>query len=103
MISPIEVLYFINDELKFGYPLFKSKTQVANRVIFEYSSKVVMTLKYDETSDQIVFDHLSPSQPTLSGHYEFYGPDFSYDAFRFENNSWFYKAAIDIKNPKPKK
>ena len=96
----IEVMYFKNDTIKFGYPLFKSKVKVANHIIFEYSSKAVMTLKYDTKNDQIVFDHLSPSKPALIGHYEFYGPDFSYDAFKFINNSWVYYPAIDIKNTK---
>ncbi|MFC2136759.1 hypothetical protein ACFLTE_01150 [Bacteroidota bacterium] len=99
----IEVLYFDNNQLKLGYPLFKSEKKVANRVIFEYSSKAVMTMNYDFKTDQIIFDHLSPSEPNLIGHYEFYGPDFSYDAFKFIFDSWIYYPAIDVKNSKQKK
>ena len=99
----IEVMYFENDTLKLGYPLFKSEAKVANRIIFEYSSKAVMTLNYDDKTNQIIFDHLSPSKLTLTGHYEFYGPDFSYDAFKFINDSWIYFPAIDVKNTKQKR
>lgn len=95
----IEVMYFKGDSIYFGYPIFKSKNKVANRVLFEYSSKVVMTLKYDINTGYIVFDHLSPSKPVFEGHYQYYGPDFSYDAFKFENNYWNYLPCIDIRNP----
>ncbi len=99
----IDILYFENNQLKFGYPAFKSKNKVANRIIFEYSSNAVMALNYDEKTEQIIFDHLSPVKSTLEGHSEFYGPDFSYDAFKFINDSWIYIPEIDIKNPKQKK
>jgi len=29
--------------------------------------------------NMIIFDHLSPSKPSYTGNYQFYGPDFSYD------------------------
>lgn len=97
----IEILTFNNDStLQFGYPAFRSNLKIARRIVFEYSAKAVMTLTYDENAGMIVYDHLSPPRPSMEGHYEFYGPDFSYDAFYFGNGYWNYKADVDIRNPK---
>jgi hypothetical protein len=57
-----------------------------------------MSLRYDPTHKRIVFDHLSPSKPSYEGNYEFYGPDFSYDAFTFIDNTWVLVENIDIRN-----
>jgi len=48
----------------------------------------------------IVFDHLSPSKPSLVGVYEFYGPDFSYDGYKFEKGMLELYPDIDIRNIK---
>ncbi len=97
----IEVLKFNEDNtLQFGYPVFRAGKKLARRIVFEYSAKAVMTLRYDTNAEMIVYDHLSPPRPSMEGHYEFYGPDFSYDAFYFENGYWNYKPDIDIRNPK---
>lgn len=54
-----------------------------------------MILRYNEQEDIIVCDHLSPGNPKMKGKYEYYGPDFSYDAFDFEKGKWFHKSDID--------
>lgn len=87
-------------QIIFGAPVFRIKNQVINRVIFEYSARVSMVLRYQTDAVMIVFDHLSPMRPEYVGNYQFYGPDFSYDAFRFENGFWEYIADIDVRNPK---
>ena len=46
----------------------------------------------------IMFDHLSPSRPSYTGNYEYYGPDFSYDGFRFEKDAWVLTEQIDMRN-----
>jgi hypothetical protein len=69
-----------------------------NRVVFEYSARVSMSLRYDAAKKRIVFDHLSPAKPSFEGNYEFYGPDFSYDAFAFIDNYWVLEENIDIRN-----
>ena len=60
-----------------------------------------MGLKYDERFKMIVFDHLSPIRPELAGDYKFYGPDFSYDGYKFENGFWVYMPDLDVTNPAP--
>lgn len=85
----------------FGAPIFKTDKGIRSRVVFEYSAQVSMGLKYDERFKMIVFDHLSPIRPELAGDYKFYGPDFSYDGYKFDNGFWVYKADLDITNPLP--
>jgi hypothetical protein len=87
-------------QLVLGAPVFRINTQVINRVIFEYSARVSMVLRYQADVGMIIFDHLSPMRPEYAGNYQFYGPDFSYDAFRFQKGFWEYVADIDVRNPK---
>lgn len=96
----IDVLQFGEDKLPvFGARIFKNQPQ-NTRIIFEYNARVSMTLTYDNKLKMIVFDHLSPSKPSLKGVYEFYGPDFSYDGFKFEKGFWVLHSDIDIRNNK---
>jgi hypothetical protein len=73
---------------KFGDPILKSEKKTMKRVIFEYSETAIMSLRYNEDEGMIVFDHLSPPNESLIGQYQFYGPDFSYDAFKFVKGKW---------------
>lgn len=84
----------------FGAPIFTVNKQILNRVIFEYSARTNMVLKYLPEKEMIVFDHLSPQRPDLVGNYQFYGPDFSYDAFKYEKGIWIYTPDIDLRNAK---
>lgn len=96
----IEIVYINNEgKLVFGHPIFKIKDQTINRVIFEYSSRSNMVLRWAEESGMIVFDHLSPLQPNFAGDFQFYVPDFSFDGFQFANSYWEYVSDIDIRNP----
>ncbi len=95
----IDVLWF-NDkhEPVFGKAVFKYQNRMQSRVLFEYSAKVNMSLQWNEKMNMIVFDHLSPSKPSYQGNYQYYGPDFSYDGFRFDQGIWEYVMDIDIRN-----
>jgi len=95
----IDVLYF--DEQgnpQFGAPIFDNGKRKFSRIIFEYSAKVSMVMRYVPESDMIIFDHLSPSEPRYSNDYRFYGPDFSYDGFKFEKGRWALKSDLDMRN-----
>lgn len=96
----IDVLWF-NQENKpvFGKPVFQNeKGKRTNRVIFEYNAQAVMGLKWNERLQMIVYDHLSPIKPEFEGNYKFYGPDFSFDAYRFENGIWIYVPDVNVLN-----
>ncbi len=96
----IEVLYFKdNKKPVFGNAIFNYRDKLHNRIIFEYSAKVTMSLKYNTDLKMIVFDHLSPSKPSYTGHYMYYGPDFSYDGFEFKNGIWQEVRDLDVRNP----
>ncbi len=100
----IEVLWFNNQgEPQLGAPAFRVKNSILNRIIFEYSARTTMMLRYSSEHGMIVFDHLSPLRPDMVGNYQFYGPDFSYDGFKFENGIWVYVADIDLRNMQQEK
>jgi hypothetical protein len=96
----IELLYFKDDRIPvFGKPVFNYKNRLCNRIIFEYSAKVSMSLKYNKELKLIIFDHLSPSKPSYEGHFMFYGPDFSYDGLEFRDGIWHEIRDVDVRNP----
>jgi len=83
----------------FGRRLFASGNQVKFREVLEYSSEAVVSLKF--VSDKsIVFDHLVPVSPEMKDSREYYGPDFSYDAYNLEKGVWRFKSNVDIRNRK---
>jgi len=95
----IDILYFDkNDSPVFGNKVFKNKSIPISRVIFEFNAQTNMTLTYDKEKEMIIYDHLSPSRPSLEGQFEFYGPDFSYDGLKFERGIWNAYSDIDVRD-----
>ncbi len=100
----IEVLYFnANGMPQFGKNVFKGEKARLKRIIFEYSYLANMSLRYYDENKSIIFDHLAPPKPSLTGQYRFYGPDFSYDAYVFNDGKWEFRSNVDARNPKVKK
>lgn len=93
----IEIIYFTEDGVKFGFPIFSDGINEVNRVVFEYSSQVSMNLKYVVSEKMIIFDHLAPSSPAYAGQYMYYGPDSSLDGFKFADKKWVYTTDLDVK------
>lgn len=84
--------------IKFGSSIFKMEKKVQKRVIFTYSETAVMSLKYDAKQQLIIFDYLVPTESSLTGIYEYYGPSLdSFDAFIIEKNHWLFQKNVDIK------
>ena len=94
----IEALYFEGDKPFFGKRVFDFENKLQSRVIFEFSSQAVMMLKYDDIKRMIVFDHLGPADGWLDNDYSKYGPDFSVDALKFENDYWNYIKDVDLRS-----
>jgi len=96
----IDVLFIDgNMNARFGEPVFESpEGKMKNRVIFEYSSQAVMTLRWDARLKMIVFDHLAPIEPNLEGLYKFYGPSVSYDGYKFQRGIWKYYFDVAVRN-----
>ncbi|BDX39024.1 hypothetical protein CYCD_23790 [Tenuifilaceae bacterium CYCD] len=88
----------------FGQPIFNiDNKMMLSRIVFEYSARVVFTLKYMPEQQMIIFDHLSPSKPEYTGDFQFYGPDSSFDGFKLENGKWIYVRDLDLRNPRKEK
>lgn len=97
----IDVLYFDQwDNLDFGAAVFTGQpsVKVKHRVIFEFNANAVMLLRHEKSKKMIVFDHLSPSNPSLKGQFSSYGPDFTYDGYCFKKGKWLYRSNLDLKN-----
>ncbi len=77
---------------------FNMDFQEFNRIIFEYSDNVSMSLKYDERLDMIIYDHLSPFKPFFTGSYRFYSPDGSYDGLKFNKSVFQLQKDVDARN-----
>lgn len=97
----IDVLTFGKDKKPiFGATIFKVDNVALSRVVFEFSARSNMMLRYIYENKTIVFDHLSPSRPDFAENYQFYGSDFTYDGFKFEKGNWIYVRNLDLRNSK---
>ena len=92
-----------------GKPVFAYGETQNFRVIFEYSAKVSMIIRFDDyifddslnPERIIVFDRMAPTHNFLQGHYQFYVPEMNiFDAFRFVDGIWVFTEDIDIRNPR---
>lgn len=93
-IKLVDALYFNGSQPKLGSPIFKLKDKTVKRVFFEHSEKAIMSLRYEDEYDRIIYDHLSPESPGLEGIYAFYVPDFTYDALMLDNGKWVLKEDV---------
>jgi hypothetical protein len=94
----IEVLNFAADgSIVFGKKWFSSGKELKYRDVFEYASNAMMSLRFKSDSS-IVFDHLVPFSPSHKGDREYYGPDYSFDEYSFENGIWKLKINVDVRN-----
>jgi hypothetical protein len=91
----IDLMYFKKDSLLFGYPLFKSEKGYVNRVVFEYASIAVMSLRFEHSKKMIVFDHLSGGSSNITG------PDGKYDAYKLTKGRWEYVKDVDVSKFSP--
>ena len=98
----VDAVSFSGKKVYFGMAQFKSGGKTLYRHIFKYAAGANMMLRYDDRMKMIVFDHLTPSESFYNGQYQYYGPDFSYDGYRFEKGIWLLEVDIDLRNPKLK-
>ena len=90
----LDVLSISKKHIYFGSPVFNTNGDISDRVVFEYSDKANMTMRFEERYGRIVFDHLSPEAPSMEGVYSYYVPDFSYDAYLYNGKHWTLKEDI---------
>ena len=85
--------------VRFDQIVFKYKGNQKSRVVFEYSERANMSLKYNEKAELIIFDHLAPFQEGAEGIFEFYGPDLSFDGFELSKGVWNFVEDVDARSP----
>ena len=96
----IDVLSFdLGGNPQFGAPIFQTDNKIKKRIVFEYSAKSGMNLKYDEKLQMIIFDHLAPRESKYVGLYEYYGPDLSFDGLKFQKDHWVLISNLDLRRP----
>lgn len=95
----VDVLYFNENYVPvFGKSIFHYQNKLLNRIIFQYSAKVKMSLKWNPKMKMIIFDHLAPPNSSYKDNYAFYGPDLSYDGLRFVDGKWELVEKVDVRN-----
>jgi hypothetical protein len=95
----IEVMGFDDDgNPYFGERVIRSGDSLISRMLFRYSSNSSMMLRYESENERMVFDHLSPAEPSFLGIYSYYGPDSSYDALELMGGEWVHVRDIDLRN-----
>lgn len=120
----IEILSFKNNGMPiWGATLLKKHEKgKIYRLIFEYSKKTSMLLRYDKQaytvrtnkrdsrtkkpilksikSNMIIFDRLAPLNEYMKGVYEYYVPQSDiFDAFVLNDGRWYFFADVDARNP----
>jgi hypothetical protein len=85
----IDVLTFNPQGIpSFGAPVFIGGDGIKSRVIFEYSARSVLHLKYHDDVDKIVFNWLYPIVPEKINDKSYYVPDVTYDGYEFLRGKW---------------
>lgn len=100
----VDVLYFKSNGMPvFGKDVFKFPRKNPKRLMFECSSDAVMSLRYNEKKNQIIYSHLSPhKEGILEGQFQYYGPDGTYDALELQHDKWITIEDVDARGEKNK-
>lgn len=102
----IDVFHFKGKKLRLGLPIFQASAdskQLVRRVFFEYSEKATIGVNMNEQLNAIVFDHLVPETANLEGMYDYYVPDMSYDAYKWNGSVWVYQEDLVATNKENRK
>ena len=95
----VDVLSIQGRSVILGSSIFTNeKEQSVSRLIFEYANDASMALNFDEKENLVIMDHLAPEDSRFEGQYQFYGPDFSYDALEFKKGKWVLLRDVFAKN-----
>lgn len=97
----IDVIKFNrNGTIDLGASVFELKDKKPKRIVLEYNREANVSVNYNDQSELIIYDHLSPIQDGLEGQPQYYGPDMSYDALKYKRGRWVLVTDVDARNPK---
>ncbi|RZK79670.1 MAG: hypothetical protein EOO92_08880 [Pedobacter sp.] len=96
----IEVLSFEKNEPVLGKSIFEGVKagNSKNRIVFEYNKLNSMTLTMDKSINMIVFDHLAPFSEDMTGNFEYYASDLSFDGYKIINGRLKLVENVELKN-----
>lgn len=104
----IDVLSFSGEEekiIRFGADIFKvDKFQgrvfprKPYRLVMEYSAKYSAMLRWEDKEERMIMDHLEPQDASMKKMYNFYGPDFTYDALEWKKGNWELEGTVEIES-----
>lgn len=97
-IKTIEVFAIQRGKPVFRGDQFLAGGTVKDRIVLEYAAELTISLQYNESMGMIVFDHIVPLHPLYLGYFQFYGPDGSYDGYRFTEGIWVLEENVDARN-----
>lgn len=107
VIEPLSIME--KGRPSFGKPVFLYQDNKHRRIIFEYSARATMAIRYEahminqsrRAQDVIVFDRMLPTHDFLKGNYQFYVPETNiFDGFLFEDGKWHFIQDVDARNPR---
>ena len=94
----IDVMSFSEEgDIIFGRKCFQKEDQLRSRVVLEYSADGVMTLRFNDKKT-IIFDHLAPVNKGQGNNPEYYGTEFSFDAYKLKKGLWRFVKNVEVKN-----
>ena len=94
----IDVLTFSSEgSIIFGRKWFDSGGTLQYRAVFEYASNAMMSLRF-KSDNSIVFDHLVPFSAAHKEDHQYYGPDYSFDAYNYKDGIWHLTINVDARN-----
>jgi hypothetical protein len=94
----IDVLTFNPQGIpSFGAPIFVDGQGIKRRIVFEYSAKSVLHLKYHSDLGKIVFNWLYPIVYEKKDDKSYYVPDATYDGYEFKLGKWMKEKHILLK------
>ncbi len=94
----IDVLSFPTDStLVLGKKWFSAAGKTNYRVVLEYASNAMISLRFS-SNKSIVFDHLVSFSPSSADNHQYYGPDYSSDAYIFGDGIWKLNINVDARN-----
>ena len=94
----IEVLAIQRGKPVFRDDQFLAGGTVRDRIVLEYSAELTISVQFDKRLGMIVFDRVVPLHPLYHGHYQFYGPDGSYNGYKFTEGIWMLEEDVDARN-----
>jgi hypothetical protein len=94
----IDILDFNSDDsIILGRKWFDTGEERKFRVVFEYASNAMMTLRF-RSDTSVIFDHLAPLSSSHKEDSQYYGPDYSFDTYDFDGENWKLKINVDARN-----